>query len=109
MINTCGERDFSQKILSFRDRSCFSTALKTTTTTSTTKILNWARFNLFEISLVINSGENIGSITKETVEFIPITNYEEADIRLAFHARMSNEAAFIVARDTYVSLLLIYT
>ena len=108
MINTYGERDFSQKILSFRDWSCFSTALKTTTTT-TTKILNWARFNLFEISLVINSSENIGSITKETVEFIPITNYEEADIRLAFHARMSNEASFIVARDTYVSLLLIYT
>lgn len=57
----------------------------------------------------MNSSENIGSITKETVEFIPITNYEEADIRLAFHARMSNEASFIVARDTYVSLLLIYT
>ena len=32
------------------------------------------------------------------IEVLPISNYEEADTRLIFHAGMSNEAAVIVAK-----------
>ena len=47
-------------------------------------------------------------VVKETVEVLPISNHEEADTRLNFHAGMSNEAAIIVEKDLDVFLLLIY-
>ena len=65
--------------------------------------------NLFEISLIINSGENTWRITKQKIQVIPISSYEKTDKRLIFHARMSNKAALpavIVARDANVFLLL---
>ena len=45
-----------------------------------------------------NSGENIRSITKETIEVLPILNHKKTVTSLIFHAAMSNEAAVIVAK-----------
>ena len=58
--------------------------------------------------MIISNGENIWSITKETIKALPKQNHEEADTRLIFYAGMSNEAPIIVAKDTKVFLLLIY-
>lgn len=55
----------------------------------------------------MNSGENIYSVTKETVEVLPISNHEEADTSLVFLTEMSNETAATAAKDTEVFLLLI--
>ena len=55
--------------------------------------------------LIINNGE---TITKETIEHLPISNCEEADKRLVFDAAMSNEAAIIVPKDMNEFLLLTY-
>ena len=38
-----------------------------------------------EIPLVINSGENTWSITKENVKALPVSNHKEADTRLTFN------------------------
>ena len=59
--------------------------------------------------MVINSDENTRSITKETTEVFSISEHEEADTRLFFHAGMSNEATVIVPKDSEVFLLLIYS
>ena len=58
--------------------------------------------------MFINSGENIWSITKETIDILPITNHEEADKWLIFDAGMSKDTAVNAAKDTDVFLLLIY-
>ena len=57
--------------------------------------------------LLLNSGENTWSITKETIEGLSISKHE-ADTRLVFHAGMKNEAAVVVAKYADVFLLLIY-
>lgn len=64
--------------------------------------------NIFETPLIFNRAENICIITKETIEGLPISNHEEADARLIFHAGRNNEAAIIAAKDTAVFLFLIY-
>ena len=67
--------------------------------------------NLFKIPLIINSGErgeNICSTTEKTIEACPILNHEEADTRLIFHERISNEAVVIVAKGSDAFSLLIY-
>lgn len=61
--------------------------------------------NLFEIPLIIDS---IQSIKKETIEVLPISRHEGADIRLIFHAGVSNEGGPIVTTDMDVFLILIY-
>ena len=65
--------------------------------------------DLFEIPLTINGEENTWSITKETIEVLPISSYEEADTRSIFLAAIHNKATVIVAEDTEVFLLLNYT
>ena len=64
--------------------------------------------NLFEIPLIIDSGENILGFTKETIEVLPISNHEEANTRLLFHAGMKSKAAVIVVKYVDMFLLLIY-
>ena len=64
--------------------------------------------NLFETPLIISSGKNIWSITKETIAVLLVSNHEEDDNILLFHIGMSNEAAVIVEKDEEVFLLLIY-
>ena len=46
--------------------------------------------------MIINSGKNIWSTTKETIEALPILDHEEAE--------MSNEAAVIAAKGAEVFL-----
>ena len=64
--------------------------------------------NLFEIPLIINSGENSRNITNEMIEFLPTPNHEDVGTRFNFDATMSNVAAVIVAKDEDVILFLIY-
>ena len=47
--------------------------------------------------MIINSGENIWSISKETTEVFAMPNHEEAETRLIFLEEISNDAAVIVA------------
>lgn len=65
--------------------------------------------DLFEIPLTINGEVNTWSITKETIEVLPISSYEEAGTRSIFLAAIHNKATVIVAEDTKVFLLLNYT
>ena len=64
--------------------------------------------NLFEISLIINSGENTWNITEETIEVLLISNHEKPDTKLICHSGMSNNAAVIAAKDTDMFLFIIY-
>ena len=63
--------------------------------------------NLFKFSLIINSSENIWSITEETIEVLPVSKHE-ADTKLIFHAGINSQEAVIVAKDRPVFLLLIH-
>ena len=63
---------------------------------------------LFRIPLVINSGEEVWKISRNTIEMLPRCNHEEADTRLVLHAAMSKSPAVIVAKDTDVFILLAY-
>ena len=47
-------------------------------------------------------------LLKKRLKSLPISNHEESDTRLVFHAEMTNEAAVIVAKDSKAFLLLIY-
>ena len=58
--------------------------------------------------MIINSGENPCSITKETIEDLTISNYKDADTMSIFHAGMSIEATVDVGKDMDVFLLIIY-
>ena len=50
--------------------------------------------NLFEIPLIIYSGENTWSVTKESVEIPPqISNHKKPDTGLVFHAGTGNKIA----------------
>ena len=62
--------------------------------------------NLFEAPLITKSGKSTWIFTKEKIEILPISNYEETDARLIFNARMNNEAV-IVTKDADAFLLLI--
>lgn len=54
------------------------------------------------ILLIKHSGENIWSIFKETIKVLPISNYEDADTGLTFHAGMSNDAKATAGKNTNV-------
>ena len=47
-------------------------------------------------------------LLKKRLKSLPISNHEESDTRLVFHAEMTNEAAVIVAKDSKAFLLLIH-
>ena len=41
--------------------------------------------NLFEAPLITKSGKSTWRFTKEKIEILPISNYEETDARLRFY------------------------
>lgn len=63
--------------------------------------------NIFEIPLIINSGENMFSVTEETIEVIPISSRKGADTMLVFHTRLNIKTAVVVTKYMDVFLLLI--
>ena len=65
--------------------------------------------NLFEVPLIINSGENIRSTVKEMTEVLSVSDHKEAQRRLIFQAEMIIEATVYIAKYTYSFLPLIYT
>ena len=65
--------------------------------------------NLFEVPLIINSGENIRSTVKEMTEVLSVSDHKEAQRRLIFQTEVSIEATVYIAKYTYSFLPLIYT
>ena len=65
--------------------------------------------NLFEVPLIINSGENIRSTVKEMTEVLSVSDHKEAQRTLNFQAETSIEATVYIAKYTYSFLPLIYT
>lgn len=61
--------------------------------------------NLFQISLFINSGENIWSTIKETIGILTKLDHDKHDTK--FHAEIINKSV-IAAKDKKVFLLLFH-
>ena len=52
--------------------------------------------------LIIHRGKNTWRITGKNMEVLLVSNHEEVNTRLVFHAKMNNKAAAIVTKDAEV-------
>lgn len=57
---------------------------------------------MIESPLIINSGKNTWSITKEKIKALPVKNHEEADIRSTFNELCVSSGSYFCKRDTRV-------
>lgn len=98
------EGDLPKRCLVLQIGEFFSTILKTKSFFKLDKCRN-----LFEVPLIISSGENIRNITRETIQAFPVSYHKEGQTRIIVQVELSNDAEVIIAKGTYRFLILIYT